>query len=378
MDFNSSTHRRHWLFTKETLREVQEETAKLAAEACAAGTPPEGSRSFAVTRSTASDKSGGRVTTDNEEGTLDVKGEGGVPATDTGEGDSGGKGKGGGSGKKRPAPTASSAEPLLTVEEECLVKNYYAKKIQETCGRDSADEDLRRSDKVQATAIAYFHRFYLSNSVLEHDPKILILTCVFLASKTEEQMTNVNLLAKATGLDDLQILGKELTLLQGLSFHLAVFHPYRALPALVEGARLKAKTEGIPPQPERIMALHDGARAALDDIVVTDLPFLHPPSRLALAALLRESRRMEAPPFDLPALLGKEFGDREGWKDVLREAQRLALELDEILPYRVEKDKLIAVNKKLKKHAWWSQKRGRAEGGGGRERRKSKKIKTEA
>ncbi|CAM9886635.1 unnamed protein product [Ectocarpus fasciculatus] len=191
-------------------------------------------------------------------------------------------------------------------------------------------------------------------------------------------MTNVNLLAKATGLDDLQILGKELPLLQGLSFHLAVFHPYRALPALVEGARLKAKTEGIPPQPERIMALHDGARAALDDILVTDLPFLHPPSRLALAALLRESRRMEAPPFDLPALLGKEFGDREGWKDVLREAQQLALELDAILPYRVEKDKLIAVNKKLKKHAWWSQKRGRAEGGGGRERRKSKKIKTEA
>lgn len=40
------------------------------------------------------------------------------------------------------------------------------------------------------------------------------LTCVFLASKTEEQITNVNLLAKATGRDDLHILGKELTLLQ--------------------------------------------------------------------------------------------------------------------------------------------------------------------
>lgn len=40
------------------------------------------------------------------------------------------------------------------------------------------------------------------------------LTSVFLASKTEEQITNVNNLAKATGLDDLQILGKELTLLQ--------------------------------------------------------------------------------------------------------------------------------------------------------------------
>ncbi len=41
----------------------------------------------------------------------------------------------------------------------------------------------------------------------------------------------------------------------------------------------------------------------------------------------------------------------------------------------MEKDKLIAVNKKLKKHALWSEKRGR---GGDGERRKSKKIKKEA
>lgn len=40
------------------------------------------------------------------------------------------------------------------------------------------------------------------------------LACIFLASKTEEQITNVNLLAKATGVDDLQILAKELPLLQ--------------------------------------------------------------------------------------------------------------------------------------------------------------------
>lgn len=42
-----------------------------------------------------------------------------------------------------------SNSAILEVEEEWLVKSYYAKKIQETCGRDSADEDLRRSDKVQ-------------------------------------------------------------------------------------------------------------------------------------------------------------------------------------------------------------------------------------
>lgn len=54
------------------------------------------------------------------------------------------------------------------------------------------------------------------------------------------------------------------------------------------------------------------------------------------------ARRMEAPPFDLPALLGKEFGDREGWKDVLRGAQQLALELDAIL-VRSERSTICSV-----------------------------------
>lgn len=41
------------------------------------------------------------------------------------------------------------------------------------------------------------------------------------------------------------------------------------------------------------------------------------------------ARRMEAPPFDVEAMLGKEFGDRADWKDVLREADQLARELDD-------------------------------------------------
>lgn len=38
---------------------------------------------------------------------------------------------------------------------------------------------------------------------------------------------------------------------------------------------------------------------------------------------------MEAPPFDVAAMLGEELGGREGWKDVLREAEQLARELDD-------------------------------------------------
>eukprot|EP00903_Cladosiphon_okamuranus_P009164 g8756.t2 len=119
MGFSSLTHRKHWLFTKETLRGVQEETGKLAAEACAAGVPPEGSRSFAVKRSKARDigqtdanEGGGK---EQVSAKPEVKIEGaGVPAPDTTEGGESGNG---GGGKKRPVPSSAAAEPMLTVEE---------------------------------------------------------------------------------------------------------------------------------------------------------------------------------------------------------------------------------------------------------------------
>lgn len=40
---------------------------------------------------------------------------------------------------------------------------------------------------------------------------------------------------------------------------------------------------------------------------------------------------MESPPFDVALMLAKEFGEREGWEDVLEEASKLALELDAVL-----------------------------------------------
>lgn len=43
------------------------------------------------------------------------------------------------------------------------------------------------------------------------------------------------------------------------------------------------------------------------------------------------ARRMEAPPFDVAAMLGEELGNRKGWKDVLREADELVEELDKVL-----------------------------------------------
>lgn len=59
---------------------------------------------------------------------------------------------------------------------------------------------------------------------------------------------------------------------QGLSFQLAVFHPYRALRGLVDGAQAKANVllKNVDPkeQKEKTKALHDGARDAVDDMMV--------------------------------------------------------------------------------------------------------------
>lgn len=46
---------------------------------------------------------------------------------------------------------------IYQVEEEGLIKSFYAKKIQETCGRHSAHQDLRRSEKVQVRMCILTH-----------------------------------------------------------------------------------------------------------------------------------------------------------------------------------------------------------------------------
>ncbi|CAM9772746.1 unnamed protein product [Choristocarpus tenellus] len=132
MDFSVSTHRRHWLFNKSTLREMLEETTFLASEACAAGKVPEVARSVALkssaTDSSVSDTNVNEGGDSADKGTLEA--EAAAP-------------------RKAKRGLVERASPLLSVEEEGLIKQFYERKIQETCGRNAKEKDLRRSDKVQ-------------------------------------------------------------------------------------------------------------------------------------------------------------------------------------------------------------------------------------
>jgi hypothetical protein len=40
---------------------------------------------------------------------------------------------------------------------------------------------------VQATAAAYFKRFYIQRSCLEHDPSRIVPTCIYLAAKASRR-----------------------------------------------------------------------------------------------------------------------------------------------------------------------------------------------
>jgi hypothetical protein len=66
----------------------------------------------------------------------------------------------------------------------------------------------------QATAILYFKRFYQKWSVMEHDPKHIMLTCIYLSCKVEEFHVSAEELGKGIQQDPQVVLKNELTVLQ--------------------------------------------------------------------------------------------------------------------------------------------------------------------
>ena len=69
----------------------------------------------------------------------------------------------------------------ISVQDEIKLAKFYQSKMQKLC------KELTRAfgfkPKVQGTALTFFKRFYLSCSMLDHDPKKIMLTCIYLACK---------------------------------------------------------------------------------------------------------------------------------------------------------------------------------------------------
>nr|XP_056704157.1 cyclin-H [Euleptes europaea] len=177
---------------------------------------------------------------------------------------------------------------ILEPREELTICKYYEKRLLDFCS--VFKPVMPRS--VVGSACMYFKRFYLNNSVMEYHPRVIMLTCAFLACKVDEFNVSSaqfvgNLRESPIGQEKAleQILEYELLLIQQLNFHLIVHNPYRPF----EGFLIDLKTRY--PLLENPETLRKTADDFLNRVALTDASLLYTPSQIALTAILSSASR---------------------------------------------------------------------------------------
>lgn len=166
---------------------------------------------------------------------------------------------------------------LITLDEEIKYLNFYAKNILE------AAKYFKMSTQVKSTALSFFKKFYLLNSVMQYHPKNILYTCLFLAAKSENYFISIETFCK--GLQKTEpkdILDLEFTVLQSLKFTLLVHHPFRPL----YGFFLDFQQVLLDIKIDEIGELYDQAKNWLNNYaLLSDVSFLFTPPQIALAAM---------------------------------------------------------------------------------------------
>ncbi|KAG6604204.1 Cyclin-H1-1, partial [Cucurbita argyrosperma subsp. sororia] len=133
-----------------------------------------------------------------------------------------------------PDPQINSKDNALSIEEEQFMRVFYENKLQEVCN------NFHFPHKIQTTALIYFKRFYLQWSVMQHNPKYVMLTCIYAACKIEENHVSAEELVKGY-VNDMEELFHENT--------------------------------------EMLQMLKETAMSEVDNIMLTDAPLLFPPGQ---------------------------------------------------------------------------------------------------
>ncbi|GBF89062.1 cyclin-H1 [Raphidocelis subcapitata] len=238
MDFAASTHRARWIFDQDSLVAKREAAQQKAAESLKRSREPS-------------------------------------PAA------------GGDDGAPQPDAKKPRADVPVSAGEEAVLRRYFELRIRAVC------EAYPLPPKVAATATAYFKRFYVQRSCLEHDPSRIMPTCIYV----EEAYVGAEDFCKKLGLEPQSVLRTEVPLLQGLGFDLVVHSPYRALAGLLQeleelrAQRAPALDAALLDAPaDAVAKLSRGANKAVAAILQSDAPLLYPPGVLALAALRSGAR----------------------------------------------------------------------------------------
>jgi cyclin H len=153
---------------------------------------------------------------------------------------------------------------------------------------------------VQATAIQYLKRFYITNSLMTYHPTDILKTALFFATKTEHHYFKLTKFADAIGgTKPEDVLASEFLLTQGLRFTFDVRHPFRALEGAVMELQAMSngdvqslpgstvKWEKLREMEKRVKNAHGKAREYLKtSALLTDVYFHFTPSQIMMASLV--------------------------------------------------------------------------------------------
>jgi cyclin H len=196
------------------------------------------------------------------------------------------------------AAGGEAAPPPLSVEEEALVRQFFERNLQTICKREYDKDPTRYSRRVSYAAQMYFKRFFLKASLVEADPKAVMLAALLVAGKVEQERIQIDdvvaLGQKGQKLTADELLAMELKLCQTMSFQLMVGSPYRALLGYLQDLREPPDAADEPLPESDIGRLWDGAYAFIQKALTSDAPFLFAPQQIALAALLRADQTVGA------------------------------------------------------------------------------------
>ncbi|UKK02794.2 cyclin [Theileria orientalis] len=120
---------------------------------------------------------------------------------------------------------------IPSLDDELWIIKYYSHQL----SRFLTTNNLKNS--VKETSLTFFNRFYLKCSVIEYDPRIIMFTCITLATKLEDMWKSVyvdKLLASVQDLDISQVFDMECIVCDALNFNLLVLHTSDSIYTIVQ------------------------------------------------------------------------------------------------------------------------------------------------
>ncbi|KNC96162.1 cyclin ccl1 [Spizellomyces punctatus DAOM BR117] len=181
----------------------------------------------------------------------------------------------------------------ITSEEQLALCRFYEGKLVHYCNY------LKFDRSVQATALAFYKRFYLLNTVMDYCPKLYLMTCIFLSSKVENSHMSLDLfLGKIPNppTSD-KMVELEFTLSRGIRFEYMIHHPYWPLHGFF--LDIQSYLASAHPRPahehlfQKLQKTYDRAQHFTQLATLSDLIFTHMPSQIALGCLLAAARETD-------------------------------------------------------------------------------------